>query len=89
MTESLTQATPLRWEAIYTICWRSRKQRVTATSTVEAEYLALSAAAKHGEYCTLHRMRCTNDDDDDDDEMMSRDLNIRLLVILNSLANRV
>ena len=29
------------------ICWRSRIQRVTATSAVEAEYLAPSAAAKH------------------------------------------
>jgi len=29
-----------------TICWRSRKQNSVATSTVEAEYLALSFAAK-------------------------------------------
>ena len=29
-----------------TICWCSRKQWVTATSTVEAKYLALSVAAK-------------------------------------------
>jgi hypothetical protein len=30
-----------------TICWRAVKQRCTATSTVEAEYIALSTAAKH------------------------------------------
>ena len=29
-----------------TICWRSRKQRCVATSTSEAEFLALSTAAK-------------------------------------------
>ena len=29
-----------------TICWRAVKQRCTVTSTVEAEYIALSTAAK-------------------------------------------
>jgi len=33
--------------AANTICWRAVKQRCTATSTVEAEYIALSTAAKH------------------------------------------
>ena len=36
-----------------TICWHSRGQRVTATSTVEAEYLALSAAAKQLQWLQL------------------------------------
>jgi len=32
--------------AMNTICWRSRKQKCVATSTVEAEYLALSFTSK-------------------------------------------
>ena len=36
-----------------TICWYSRKQRVTATSMVESEYIALSVAASQQQWLQL------------------------------------
>ena len=42
-----------------TICWHFRKQRATATSTIEAEFLTLSAAAKQKLWLqlALHELR--------------------------------
>ena len=46
-----------------TICWRSRKQRCVTTSTTEAEFLALSAAAKQQMWLQLALRELGHDHD--------------------------